>query len=365
MHLYIHVPFCARRCSYCDFAIAVRKAVPSAAYRDVLLREWALRQRHPGWEVSPGVATIYFGGGTPSLLEPSALGAILDAIRRDRVVAADAEITLEANPDDVNAETAAAWRAIGINRVSLGSQSFDDSVLAWMHRTHSASQVPEALDRLRAAGIDNVSLDLIFALPERLERNWDDDLARAMALEPAHLSLYGLTFEPHTALERWRQRGDALPPPDERYAQEYLAAVEAFARHDFEHYEVSNAARPGFRSRHNSAYWERRPFLGLGPAAHGSVGPRREWNEREWEAYRRRVEAGEDPVAGGEDLDDDALALEERYLGLRTSRGASEATIGAAAERWIQQGWALRRGDRVVLTAEGWLRLDALAIDVA
>ena len=362
MHLYIHVPFCARRCSYCDFAIAVRKAVPSSEYQQVLLQEWALRQQHPGWEASPKVATVYFGGGTPSLLAPAALEAILGSIHRDRAVDADAEITLEANPDDVTAESAEDWRALGINRVSLGSQSFDDAVLAWMHRTHSAAQVPAAVDLLRAAGISNVSLDLIFALPEHLERNWDDDLARAMTLEPAHLSLYGLTFEPHTALDRWRLRGEASPPPDERYAEEYLAAVEAFAGHGFEHYEVSNAARPGFRSRHNSAYWERRPFLGFGPAAHGSVGRRREWNEREWEAYRRRVSAGEDPVAGGEDLDDDALALEERYLGLRTDRGAPEALIGPAAERWIREGWARRRDGRIVLTPEGWLRLDALAV---
>ena len=362
MHLYIHVPFCARRCSYCDFAIAVRKAVPSSEYQQVLLQEWALRQKHPGWEASPGVATVYFGGGTPSLLAPAALDAILGAIHRDRAVDADAEITLEANPDDVTAESAEDWRALGITRVSLGSQSFDDAVLTWMHRTHSAAQVPAAVDLLRIAGISNVSLDLIFALPEHLDRNWDDDLARAMALEPAHLSLYGLTFEPHTALDRWRLRGEASPPPDERYAEEYLAAVEAFARHGFEHYEVSNAARPGFRSRHNSAYWERRPFLGLGPAAHGSVGRRREWNEREWEAYRRRVMAGEDPIAGGEDLDDDALALEERYLGLRTGSGAPEALIGPVAERWIREGWARKRDGRIVLTPEGWLRLDALAL---
>ena len=362
MHLYIHIPFCARRCSYCDFAIAVRKSVPSSEYEKALLTEWSLRQQHPGWADSTEIETIYFGGGTPSLLAAPSLEAILGAIHRDRPVSPDVEVTLEANPDDVTAEAAAAWRAMGVNRVSLGSQSFDDAVLRWMHRTHSAAQVPVAVDVLRAAGIGNVSLDLIFALPEHLERNWDGDLARAMALEPQHLSLYGLTFEPHTALDRWRQRGEALPPPDDRYAEEYLAAVGAFDRHGFEHYEVSNAARPGFRSRHNSAYWERRPFLGLGPAAHSNVGRIRAWNEREWEAYHRRVEAGEDPIAGSEELDDSALALEERYLGLRTDRGAPEELIGPPAGRWIQEGWATRRDGRIVLTPEGWLRLDALAV---
>ncbi len=353
--LYIHVPFCQAICGYCNFNRGLFDEALKTRYLDALTREIAAA---PGRQAD----TIFFGGGTPSLLAPASLEAILEAIRRDREVAADAEITLEANPDDVKPEAAAAWHELGINRVSLGSQSFDDTVLAWMHRTHSAAQVPAAVDTLRAAGIGNVSLDLIFALPEHLDRSWSNDLARAMALEPAHLSLYGLTFEPHTALDRWRQRGEALPPPDDRYAEEYLAAVEAFSRHGFEHYEVSNAARPGYSSRHNSAYWERRPFLGLGPAAHSNVGPVRAWNEREWEAYRRRVAAGEDPVAGSEELDEAALTLEERYLGLRTDRGAPEALIGQAAERWIEEGWARRGDGRIILTPEGWLRLDALAV---
>src|SRR5687767_9149745 len=224
MHLYFHVPFCARRCSYCDFAIAVRRIVPSDAYRDAVLAEWTWRHDHPAWSLAPEIETIYFGGGTPSLLDPGALGALLDRIAADRRVHADAEITLEANPDDVTPTAAAAWHRAGINRVSLGVQSFDGSVLTWMHRTHTAEQVPVAVAALRAAGFASISLDLIFGLPAVLGRDWDRDLAAALSLEPEHLSLYGLTVEHGTPLGRWTARGEVAPVEEDRYAEEFLRA---------------------------------------------------------------------------------------------------------------------------------------------
>ena len=188
MHLYLHVPFCTRRCSYCDFAIAVRREAPSEAYVEAVLKEWSLWQADPVWEQQLAeVRSIYFGGGTPSKVTPGAIGRLLDRIAADRGVAADAEITLEANPEDVTTATAAAWRSAGVNRVSLGVQSFNPAVLAWMHRTHTAEQVPRAVEALRRAGIPDLSLDLIFGLPPALERNWLDDLRQALALEPEHL----------------------------------------------------------------------------------------------------------------------------------------------------------------------------------
>ena len=360
MHLYIHVPFCARRCSYCDFAIAVRRLVPSDEFARAVLAEWSGWEDHPVWAASPVLDTIYFGGGTPSRLDPAALALLLDGIRRDRAVAPDAEITLEANPDDVSPRAARAWRAAGINRVSLGVQSFDPRVLTWMHRTHTAEQVPEAVGVLREAGIDDLSLDLIFALPRALERDWAADLDRALALAPDHLSLYGLTVEPHTPLGRWTARSEVRPLDDDAYASEFLTAVGRVARAGFEHYEVSNAARPGRRARHNSAYWRRAPFIGLGPSAHSGFGPTRQWNLRDWAAYQRAAAAGLPLVAGREDLGPDALRLEERYLGLRTSDGLPAGTLpDDVVARWDAAGWASVT-DRVRLTPEGWLRLDAL-----
>ncbi len=361
MHLYFHVPFCARRCSYCDFAIAVRRDVPSDAYVDAVLHEWTMWQTDPCWEQSPEVQTIYFGGGTPSRLAPAAVGRLLQRIGRDRTVAREAEVTLEANPEDVTPEAAAAWRAAGVNRVSLGVQSFDPAVLSWMHRTHTADQVPRAVSALRAVGIQDLSLDLIFGLPAALGRDWPADLERAFALEPEHLSLYGLTVEAHTPLGHWTSRGEVTPVDDERYATEFLLAHAAMGRHGYEHYEVSNAGRPGHRARHNSAYWRRAPFIGLGPSAHSGFGSERRWNVREWVAYERLVAVGKSPLEGRELLDSTAVALEELYLGLRTSEGlALDRVAQPMAQEWELQGWATQSAGRLQLTAEGWLRLDAL-----
>jgi oxygen-independent coproporphyrinogen-3 oxidase len=361
MHLYVHVPFCARRCSYCDFAIAVRREVPTRSFVDAVLREWRGWQGHPVWARSPEVQTVYFGGGTPSRLDPAGIGDLLDGIARERPVASMAEVTLEANPDDVTREAAAAWRAAGVNRVSLGVQSFDPAVLTWMHRTHTADQPAAAVEAIRAAGIGDVSLDLIFGLPAALGRNWERDLTEAFALSPDHLSLYGLTVEDHTPLGRWTQRGEVTPVDEERYAAEFLAADGALARHGFEHYEVSNAARPGRRARHNSAYWRRAPFIGLGPSAHSGFDRTRQWNLREWSAYERASAEGRGVVGGSEELSEEAIALEEVYLGLRTADGLPvERLDPGMRSAWTEAGWAQSTGGRIRLTPEGWLRLDAL-----
>jgi oxygen-independent coproporphyrinogen III oxidase len=362
MHLYLHVPFCARRCSYCDFAIAVRREVPSVAYADAVLREWADWQRHEIWAESPRVDSVYFGGGTPSRLEPGAIARILERIATDRALAPAAEVTLEANPDDVTREAARAWRAGGVNRVSLGAQSFDPAVLGWMHRTHSAEQIGAAVATLRDAGIPELSLDLIFGLPAALGRDWEGDLHQALALRPDHLSLYGLTIEDHTPLARWTARGEVAPVDEDRYAAEFLEADTILVPADYEHYEVSNYSLPGRRARHNSAYWRRAPFIGLGPSAHSGWGANRQWNLREWAAYERAMTAGESPVAGSERLDREAVELEELYLGLRTREGVPVHRLPAdTANAWTEAGWATASGSVVRLTAEGWLRLDALA----
>ncbi|MGH7508202.1 MAG: radical SAM family heme chaperone HemW [Gemmatimonadales bacterium] len=361
MHVYVHVPFCTRRCSYCDFAIAVRRDVPSDGYVEAVHREWALWQADPVWDQSPWVETIYFGGGTPSRIAPSAIARLIGRIAADRSVAPDAEVTLEANPDDVTLDAAVAWRSAGVNRVSLGVQSFDPTVLQWMHRTHGADQVPRATEALRRAGIADLSLDLIFGLPADLGRSWADDLEKALALEPEHLSLYGLTVEAHTPLGRWTARGEVIPVPDDSYAAEFLLGHHTLSGRGYQHYEISNAARPGHRARHNSAYWRRAPFLGLGPAAHSAFGTERRWNVRDWSSYQRLILAGKSPLAGREVLDASAVRLEELYLGLRTSDGLPCRRVPAnLARQWESAGWATLESERLRLTPEGWLRLDAL-----
>jgi oxygen-independent coproporphyrinogen-3 oxidase len=366
MHVYVHVPFCARRCSYCDFAIAVRKAVPSEAYVSMVLREWELWQSEQRWQESPDIRTIYFGGGTPSRLSPDAIGRLLERLGHDRHVETGAEITLEANPDDVTPEVVRAWRGAGVNRISLGVQSFDSTVLGWMHRVHTVDQIFRAVEAVRGAGIGDLSVDLIFGLPRSQNRDWYRDLERAFMLEPEHVSLYGLTVEAHTPLGHWASRGEVTPMDDETYATEFLAAHAALIARGYDHYEVSNAGRPGHRARHNSAYWQRAAFIGLGPSAHTGLGRERRWNVRDWSAYERLLSAGKSPLEGRELLDDEAVSLEELYLGLRTTDGlASHRVPPDVISRWEKEGWAATAADRVRLSPEGWLRLDALIASIA
>src|SRR2546422_9274087 len=327
-HLSLHVPFCVRRCSYCDFSIAVRKRIPTNEYVNAVLTE--MRSADPGPAARGGpISTIYFGGGTPSLLPPEAITTLVDKLLRSAdpgpAARGGQEVTLEANPEDVTPDHAKAWRASGINRVSLGGQSFDDNVLKWMHRSHDAARIGAAMHALRGAGIENISLDLIFALPDELHRDWERDLDMALALGPEHLSLYGLTVEPRTPLDRWISRGATHAPDEERYAEEDLFAHERLSVFGYQFYEVSNASLPGFRSRHNSAYWSGQPYVGLGPAAHSFDGTTRRWNLRAWEAYRRAIAQGRAAVGAEEGLTDEQRATERSYLPLRTAAGLATA----------------------------------------
>jgi oxygen-independent coproporphyrinogen-3 oxidase len=362
-HVYVHVPFCARRCAYCDFSIAVRRVVPGDEYIDAVRREIGIRfAGDDRWEVD----TLYFGGGTPSRLGAAGVANLLDEVRRRIEIAPAAEVTLEANPEDVSDDAVAAWRDAGVNRISLGSQSFDDRVLTWMHRSHDAAAIERAVNAIRRGGVDNLSLDLIFALPAELERDWPEDIRRALALEPEHLSLYGLTVEPHTPMGRWQARGALVESPEERYEAEYLHAHEALGAAGFEHYEVSNFGRPGRHSKHNSSYWSLSPYAGIGPSAHEFDGVTRRWNAAVYRDWGRAISCGEDPMAGSEAVAGESRVAEEVYLGLRSSRGLalSPPELDRVA-LGIDAGWAaLDTAGWIRLTALGWLRLDALAADL-
>lgn len=387
-HLYIHVPFCARRCSYCDFSIAVRSRTPVDEYTAAIRAELAL-----GAVDGSVLDTVYLGGGTPSRLGGPGVAEVLAAARGRARVASDAEITIEVNPDDVNDIAVAQWAAAGVNRISLGAQSFDDAVLKWMHRTHDSRQIGQAVKALRRGGMANISLDLIFALPAHLDRDWTDDVQRVLDLAPSHVSLYGLTVEAHTPIARWADRGAVVEGSETQYEEEFLRAHEAMAGAGFEHYEVSNFSLPGKASRHNSAYWTGVPYAGVGPSAHSFDGSARRWNVAAYAEWVRRLSdngsatGGADPsgpVAGEELLTDENRDAEAVYLGLRTRRGIElDETDLRVADSWRLAGWAeieepgagpeaaagaygarLQR-PRLCLTPAGWLRLDSLAADLA
>jgi oxygen-independent coproporphyrinogen-3 oxidase len=262
-----------------------------------------------------------------------------------------------------------------VERVSLGVQSFDDATLAWMHRVHDAARAERAVGELREAGITNLSLDLIFALPlEVSSRSWESDVARALALDPPHVSLYGLTIEQQTPLGRAHARGALSEAAEERYEEDFLHAHTTMTAAGLEHYEVSNFGRPGFRSRHNSAYWRLVPYAGLGPGAHelrvAGDRYRRRWNDGAYASWARTLQGGGDPLAGEELLSEENRIAEEVYLGLRTSEGLE--LRDAERERvapWVTAGWGAVIRDRtgvpvLRLTPLGWLRLDTLAADL-
>ncbi len=358
-HLYIHVPFCARRCSYCDFSIAVRRVIPVDEYigsieREILSLVDSSRPHQ--------LTTVYLGGGTPSRLGSDGIQRLIGLVRESFEVDSGAEVTIEANPDDVSPEAVEGWKNAGVNRVSLGVQSFDDSVLAWMHRTHDAAQAESAVATIRNGGIQNISVDLIFALPDRLNRSWSSDLRKALDLDPDHISLYGLTIEKTTPLGHWHARGTVTAASEDSYATQFLEANALATRRGFEHYEVSNFARPGRRSRHNAAYWSGASYLGLGPSAHSFDGAVRSWNVHAYAEWAARLSSGISVVDGSEELTDENRAAERVYLGLRTNLGLSASAEDLKrANRWSEAGWAQIEDTRVRLTPEGWLRLDSLA----
>jgi oxygen-independent coproporphyrinogen-3 oxidase len=366
--LYIHVPFCTRRCSYCDFAVQATPEAPTAAWLDAIAGELALLSADRGWSGPLELATLYVGGGTPSLLGGASMAALARRLHpHARWDPEGVEWTCEANPESFSAELARGWRTAGVNRVSLGVQTFHEPTLRWMGRLHGVEGPAAAVRAARGAGIRNLSVDLIFGVPARLGRDWGADLDRALALEPEHVSLYGLTAESSTPLGRWVREGRERLADEDRYADEYLLAHERLTAAGFEHYEVSNFGRPGFRSRHNAVYWTGAPYAALGPGAHAFFPPLRRWNLRGWEAYREAVQQGRLPLEGEETVSAEDVALERVWLGLRTDAGVplDDATPAQRelAARWQARGLANQAGGRLRLTAQGWLLLDQLAVD--
>jgi oxygen-independent coproporphyrinogen III oxidase len=367
-HLYVHVPFCLRRCSYCDFAVEAVSEAPTAAWLEAIARELDQISEEQGWEGHGELDTIYIGGGTPSLIGGAGLSGLRAVLARHFTWSTEVEWTAEANPETLTPDVAMQWRDAGVNRISLGVQTFNEDALRWMGRVHGADGPARAFDAARVAGIDNLSLDLIFGLPSRFDRDWAADLHRVIGMQPEHVSLYGLTAEQATPLGRWVAEGREALADDDRYADEYMLAVQKLTAAGYQHYEVSNFARPGLASRHNQAYWVGAAYLGLGPGAHSYFPPQRCWNVRDWSAYAQRLQAGKSARESSEHVDGETAGLERVWLGLRTFEGLPVASMSSAQvaklSEWQQAGLAAIHNDTARLTANGWLLLDKLVVEL-
>lgn len=325
LSLYLHYPFCLRKCLYCAFTSFAEAVCTAEDYVNGLLRDMELRRRALESDVS--AVTLYFGGGTPSLMAPALLDRLIETASRLFNLAEDAEITLECNPGTVTRERLAAFRSAGVNRLSLGVQSFDDELLRSLGRVHTSAEAREAFQAARGAGFDNIGIDLIHSLPGENAAMWMDDLLRACALGPEHLSVYGLTIEEGTPFFVLEQEGKLPLPDEDESAVMYESAAEVLAAHGYRQYEIANFARQGFRSVHNSGYWLRRPFLGFGAGAHSFLrepgyGVRFSATDRV-EDYLRTLAGGNLPVAETRTLSRQDAMAESLFLGLRTSEGIS------------------------------------------
>ncbi len=368
--LYVHIPFCRKACHYCDFHFSTSLA-GAADVLEAIHREIEAAPERERWEVE----TVYLGGGTPSLIGDEALEGLLSHLRSAFRVSDDAEVTLEANPDDMTPGRAGAWRSMGVNRLSIGIQSFRDEDLAWMNRAHNADQALRCVDLARKGGICNLSIDLIYGFPAMGDADWNRNLDRALSLDVPHLSAYALTVEPRTALHAMVRSGKTPEPSDERQAAQFLILSEQMRRAGYEHYEVSNFAKPGMRSRHNGSYWRGTPYLGFGPSAHSFDGSTRRWNIANNSGYAKAILSGRtafesEGVGETERLNEYLMTSLRTMEGLDLGRIQTEwgwrqgERIGKAMERQVAEGRAERTPNGYRLNPKGWLFADGIAADM-
>jgi len=355
--LYVHVPFCRTRCRYCDFYRVGENAARQALFLGALRREIAGLDELAGRTAD----TVFFGGGTPSLLAPDEIAGVLALLGRRFALASDAEVTMEANPSDLDPSRLAAYRAAGVNRLSLGVQSFGDRELRLLGRRHDAAHAARCVAWARAAGFDNLSLDLMLAVAGQTRASWRRTLERAVELAPDHLSLYLLEVHERSEMDYLRRERPGLFPGEEAQRRRYLEAAASLTAAGYEQYEISNFSRPGRRSRHNLKYWRCEPFLGLGPAAHSHLGTRRFRHPPDLQAYLA------DPLAI-EELPCDPPA-ERVFLGLRLAEGVPEEQVAVASggagpdlESRLRRlaPFVVRAGGRLRLTREGFVVSNAI-----
>ena len=366
--LYVHVPYCRHRCYYCDFNTYLLDPQGKERYLAALERELALLAADPWLEERP-LVSVYVGGGTPSLLEPQEIERLFGAVRRHFRLAPGAEITVECNPGTLDAGRLDALRAAGVNRLSLGLQAVQDRLLAAIGRDHTWRDFLATYDRVRRAGFDNVNVDLIFGLPGQGLADWDESLDAVLALGPEHVSCYGLELHEGTPFHRWWREGRLELPGEDAERAMFDRAGERLAAAGYERYEISNFARPGYRSVHNQVYWRNGSYLGAGPGAWSYWRGERRRNRLHPAAYAGELEAGRLPVDLREAVDADLERRETMILGLRLAEGVDEAAFARrfgvtpaeafpeAVSRLVTEGWLVREGGR--------LRLSPQAVPVA
>ena len=386
--IYIHIPFCKSRCKYCDF-FSTTHLEKQAQYVQALLVEIQDRlsisntqypitnnqypipnnqypipnNQYPIPNNQYPISTIYIGGGTPSTLPVEHLRAIVEAIRRE-AKGERQEITLEANPGDITQEKAQAWRAMGINRLSIGIQSFEDELLQLIGRRHNAEQARQAVAIAQAAGFDNISIDLMYALPSQTMQQWQHDVAQALQLNVQHISTYGLIYEEGTALTTLLDHGVVEAVDEETEMQMYDYLVEQLTANGYIHYEVSNFALPNCESKHNSSYWNDTPYIGLGAGAHSYNGQQRQWNISDLDTYIQQANAHQlQPQI--EQLTDEQRHIERIMLGLRTRHGVAANEIPMhKAQGYINRGLLSAQGNRIVATTQGYHILNTIIEDL-
>ena len=358
--IYIHIPFCKSRCKYCDF-FSTTHLEKQAQYVQALLVE--IQDRLSISNNLYPISTIYIGGGTPSTLQVEHLRAIVEAIRRE-AKGERQEITLEANPGDITQEKARAWRAMGINRLSIGIQSFEDELLQLIGRRHNAEQARQAVAIAQAAGFDNISIDLMYALPSQTMQQWQHDVAQALQLNVQHVSTYGLIYEKGTALTTLLDHGVVEAVDEETEMQMYDYLVEQLTANGYIHYEVSNFSLPNCESKHNSSYWNDTPYIGLGAGAHSYNGQQRQWNISDLDTYIQQANAHQlQPQI--EQLTDEQRHIERIMLGLRTRHGVAANEIPMhKAQGYINRGLLSAQGNRIVATTQGYHILNTIIEDL-
>ncbi len=314
--IYIHIPFCKQACHYCDFHFSTNLKYKDAMIQ-ALLRELDLRKNYLSAEY---IDTIYFGGGTPSLMEEKDISAVLKKIYQLYPINSNPEITLEANPDDLNAKNLKSFQHIGINRLSIGVQSFIQRDLEWMNRAHTSNEALDSIKRAQDIGLENISIDLIYGIPGLSDKEWKENIQQAIELEIKHISSYALTVEKGTALGSWVSKGRVKSPDEEQAAAQFELLMDEMAANGFEHYEISNFCKPGFHSRHNSSYWEAKKYLGIGPSAHSFNKHSRQWNVANNHQYIDQLDRGVLP-ATVEELSMENQLNEYLMISLRTNKG--------------------------------------------
>jgi oxygen-independent coproporphyrinogen-3 oxidase len=377
LSFYVHIPYCVKRCGYCDFNTYTPGelkpgsdiAQVSNGYIDLLIQEGKIARSEV--KTTKPIETIFFGGGTPTLMEPADLGRVLNSLEADFDFASDIEITIEANPDTVSKAKLAALREIGINRISFGMQSAVPHVLAVLDRTHNPENVIKATTWAREVGFEQVSADLIYGAPGESLEDWETTIDAALALPITHISAYALIVESGTKLAAQVKRGEVTIPEDDQTADKYLMADEKFRKAGFNWYELSNWSKPEGECRHNMAYWEGADWWGLGPGAHSHLNGKRFWNVKHPTAYRERLEANQSPIMDSEQLTLEEMENERVMLEIRLLRGLEKSSLTSTSlariESYLTSGQISQEQwdqGRISLTISGRLMADRIVREI-